>query len=679
MKKLFVFLSLLVLVSMGCNVLAPSTETPADSPTSIPNTNDATDTTDNENKVDMSAKLNELGGETCVDSPDLTCVTIQVPLNHFDPSNTETINVVFGVAPASGERYGMYVQAFPGGPGGEGISSAYLGYMADSILEHYDIVYYDQRGLGLSNPLECPVTYAGDFKEYLTSSDQAGAEGLDTPEEQQQAVDDSRTYAENCVAEMGIDPAKLAFFGTDQVAEDIDTFRQIIGDEKIWMYGVSYGTAVTQTYAAAHPDRLAGVILDGTINMTLTGEESSLAQEKAFDKVLVAILTACNEDEDCKADMGGKDALAVYDELAAKISKAPLSYDFPLPGGEKVKGTFTFNALEYTTAYQMYSLSGRMIFLKALAATTRGDMIPMLRLFYQNATIDPATFEYFGDSTFSDTMFLSVLCTDDSYFSGTQDERIAQTIAAGQASNGTVPRLDGSVYTGIDCAFWPSSPKEVVKREPLKLEGVPVLVLNATLDPATPFEEGKFVAENLADGYHIYVEGGVHSIYGYGYDCPDQYVTDFLVEGKLPDQRETVCSDWDRPVISSYVPNLPKSVNDFEDPLAMMTSLDDNFYYTPEIYYNSWSEEESIGCTFGGTHTFAPSDAGEAHSFDQCAVISDLILSGEGTFDYNTGIFSLSVDISGAKSGHLEYAYDYSQGTVTLTGEFDGETVDISQ
>jgi len=41
--------------------------------------------------------------------------------------------VVFGVLPASGERYGMFIQAFPGGPGGEGISSAYWSYFDESV------------------------------------------------------------------------------------------------------------------------------------------------------------------------------------------------------------------------------------------------------------------------------------------------------------------------------------------------------------------------------------------------------------------------------------------------------------------------------------------------------------------------------------------------------------------
>jgi hypothetical protein len=377
--------------------------------------------------------------------------------------------------------------------------------------------------------------------------------------------------------------------------------------------------------------------------------------------------------------MGGRDALQVYDELAARISKNPIPYEFPLPDGTTVSGTLTFNEYEFTTAYQMYSLTGRMIFLKALAEANRGNFIPFLRLMYENTTIDPATFTYIGDTTFSDTMFLSVLCTDDTFFSGTQEQRIEQTIEAGQASNGTVPRVDGSVYTGLDCAFWPSSPKDVVTREPLKLEGVPVFVLNATLDPATPFEEGKFVADHLANSYHIYVEGGIHSIFGYGYACPDQYLTNFLVDGKLPDQHEIVCTDWEDPIANPYSPNLPESVSDFEDPLAMMNSLDETFFYMPDVYYNDWLKEKTVGCDFGGTLTLTPTASGERHTYKDCAMMPGLILNGTGTLDYNVGLFLMNVEITGDKSGSLSYKYIYSNGTATVTGEFDGKSVNLSR
>jgi pimeloyl-ACP methyl ester carboxylesterase len=664
------------LLVMACNFGGLLTPKPTvEPPTSEPATAEPPPTPSA--KDNMTSMLERLGGKTCEENADFTCVTIQVPLNHFDSSNTETLSVVFAVAPATGERYGMYVQAFPGGPGGEGISSGGLSWYSDQILEHYDLVFFDQRGLGLSEPLACPTAYSKDFLGYLNRVDKAGLEGFDTPAEQQTAINDARTFAETCVAEIGIDPAKLSFYGTDQVAEDIESFRNEVGDEKFWLYGVSYGTAVAQTYAASHADRLAGLVLDGTIDMTLTGDESALAQEKAFDKVLVAVLKACDEDEACAAELGGN-ALSVYDKLAAQISKKPIAYEFPLPSGEKVKRTFTFNEWEYTTAYQMYSLGGRMLFLRALASANQGDIIPMARLLYQQANLDPVTGDYVGDPTFSDTMFYDVNCTDDTYFSGTQEERIAKTIEAGQASNGTVPRVDGSVYTGLYCAFWPSTPKEVVKKEPLTADGVPTIVLNATLDPATPFEGGKKVFENLSNGYHIYVEGGLHSIYGYGNECPDDYITNFLVKGELPADRETVCQ-WDPSVVRAYRPLMPKDVSAFANPLEVFSAIDTQLLAQPEFYYSYFTEDTSFACNYGGSFTFGPSDAGEAYSFTDCSFTKGFAITGTGGYDSNSGILNFEAQVTGKKKGTLTYTHDYSAKTLSVKGNYGGETIDLSK
>ena len=673
-KKLILVFSVLMLGVLACRLFVPGTPTP-ESPASPQPVVTGAPATSTSAKVDMVAKLKELGGQPCKENPDFTCVTIQVPLDHFDPSNSKTLDVVFAVAPAKGERYGMYIQAFPGGPGGEGISTGSLSLFSDSILEHYDIVYFDQRGVGLSHPLSCPVAYAKDFMNYMDRVDHAGLEGYDTPPEQQAATDEAHTFVEECVTEIGPDASILGFFGTNQVAEDIETFRQAIGDDKFMLYGVSYGTAVAQTYAAAHPEHLSGLILDGTMDLTLTGEEGAFAQEKAFNKVLVATLQACDADQYCAADLGGN-ALAVYDNLATSVSKNPPTYEFPLPSGEKVKRTFTFNQLEYTAAYQMYSLIGRMLFLRALAAAKDGDLVPMAHLLYQQAHIDPVTFNYVGDPTFSDTMFYAVLCTDDSFYSGTPQERIAQIIAAGQASNGTVPRLDGSVYTGLDCAYWPNSPSKVVKKEPLVAEGVPTFVLDATLDPATPFEEGKAVFQHLADGYLLYVNGGQHSIFSRGYDCPDTNVTNFLVDGKVPDQRETLC-DWGDAVIRPYVPRIQAQASDYANPLQILATIDNEIQLQPEFLYSSLEETTSVACPDGGSFTFGPSSAGVSYSFDNCAYLKGFAITGAGSFDLSNGLFTVDAQVSGDKSGTLTYVHNHKNNSVSVTGQYGGQTIDL--
>ena len=82
-------------------------------------------------KTDTQQILDDLGGVPCFEWSYFTCVTIDVPLNHFDPTDTRTIPVVFAVLPASGERKGMFVTA-TGGPGTSGL------LLADSYSAGFD-------------------------------------------------------------------------------------------------------------------------------------------------------------------------------------------------------------------------------------------------------------------------------------------------------------------------------------------------------------------------------------------------------------------------------------------------------------------------------------------------------------------------------------------------------------
>lgn len=544
MKRFVTFVLLLSLFSLSCqafyNLVSPEDETTVPPPSDNPNPPTISPSSDLTN---IEERLRELGGEDCDYANGFTCVTITVPLDHFNPANSETIDVVFAVAPATGERRGMYVQAFPGGPGGEGITYASRDYFPSSVLKNYDIVFFDQRGLGLSNPLSCEATYANYFVQYLTTDDSIGEEGYDTSDEQQTAIQNAKSFVDGCIAEMGLDPAKLKFFNTDQVAEDIESFRQAIGDDTFMLYGVSYGTSVAQTYARAHSDHLSGLILDGTQDTTQSGDEIAFSQWEAFNTVLDEVFKACDADPDCSSEMGGS-SQAAYDELAQKLAKAPIEYDYNVSSTKKEKRLFTFNMLDYAVSYNLYGLNSRRELMSAIASAKDGDISRLVTLFSDASNIDLNTGKYFGDDSFSDTMYYVVWCSDDAYYSGTSEERSAALMQESQKLNGLIPRLDLDVLPlGLTCAFWPSAPTSPENLEPLKAPGVPTFVLNATLDPATPFHEGKTVFENLDNGYHLYVEGGVHGIYGWGYDCPDQYVNDFLINGTLPEQREIVC-DW---------------------------------------------------------------------------------------------------------------------------------------
>ena len=92
--------------------------------------------------------------EPCPESR-FECVTLAVPSDHF-AAGSATWDVTFAIERAKGPRVGTYV-VITGGPGTSGILAAdcYADFYPASFAEHMDIVFFDQRGIGLSRPFQC--------------------------------------------------------------------------------------------------------------------------------------------------------------------------------------------------------------------------------------------------------------------------------------------------------------------------------------------------------------------------------------------------------------------------------------------------------------------------------------------------------------------------------------------
>lgn len=609
--------------------------------------------------------LAELGGQPCPDESAFTCVTLTVPLDHFDPANRQTIDVVFGVLPATGERKGMFVTA-TGGPGAAGLTSAdsYTSVFDPAIPEHFDIVFFDQRGVGASGGLQCPAAAAAYYETDIETK---------TPEGETAAVAAAQDFTDACLTELGSTDL-LPFLGTRQAAEDLELFRQALDDEKFWLYGESYGTQFAQTYAAAHPDHLAGLILDGTVDLTLTGFEYYQEQAQAFNDVLVLTLQACNADEDCSVDIG-RDAVAVYDELAAQLAKSPATFSFPLPSGGVAERKFTLADLEVAVSNYLYSEATRLLLQRALAAAAQNDLVPLARLLYDSLSLDPETLEAIPDPTFSDALYYAVECDDYDLPGDNPTERAETYIRAGDPVDQEVPRLSTLFYGDLPCAFWPTEADP--RPTPLVAKDIPTLVLGATADPATPVENGQRVFSRLADGYLITTEGGPHIIFGRGNACPDDIVTAFLVENKMPEKRETTCEGA---VADAYVPLPPADASAFENPLEALLSADTEINHLPE-YYN-WDVETptAVGCPNGGTLTFEAGTEGDNFKLTNCAFSAGFAMTGTGVYSYNVGSFSLDVRVAGPEgvTGNLLYERN-ENGAIHVTGDYAGEAVDLSE
>jgi len=608
--------------------------------------------------VDMAGILEELGGEPCPDGSRFTCVTLSLPLDHFDPANASTIDVVFAVQPAGGERKGMFVTVV-GGPGSSGLASAdsYTDMFQPGVTEKFDIVFFDIRGMGASGGLQCSQATAA---YYLSEVD------VSTPEGQANLMEAAQTFVNDCVNEME-HPEWLPYISTRQAIEDLEAFRQIVGDEKMWLYGESYGTQFSQTYAEFYSQHLAGLILDGTVDLTLDGLQFMGEQTQDFENTLLATLEAWNEDESCPADMGG-DALEAYDALAQRLAEAPIPYSYPLPSGSQVERTFTLSDLEAAAAGYLYGEGARMILLRSLASAAQGDIVPLARMLYEDLGVDPESLQAIEDPTWSDAIYYAIECNDYTY--------AAQGAEAYLEAGEGIERFSSIFYGDLPCAYWPVGENEDANpRPPLLAEGVTTLVLNASADPATPPGNGEAVFSRLADGYMVMKEGGPHIIFGRGESCPDDLVTAFLVDDALPEQRENTCEGY---VVEEYWPLASRQIADYENVLKIMMGVDDEIYYLPEYYYWDLVTPLHIGCPLGGTLSVESSKAGEDWQMQDCTFISGFSLSGSGVYDWDADVLTLEVSVTGEAVGSLTYVRD-SYSTFRVTGDYAGSAVDLSE
>ena len=58
----------------------------------------------------------------------------------------------------------------------------------------------------------------------------------------------------------------LEYSGTRQLAEDIERVRRLFGDQKLSVYGISYGTVVMGIYATVFSQNINLMVLDGSVD-----------------------------------------------------------------------------------------------------------------------------------------------------------------------------------------------------------------------------------------------------------------------------------------------------------------------------------------------------------------------------------------------------------------------------
>jgi len=437
------------------------------------------------------------------------CTHLVVPLDYADPAGrTLKLAVLKVPAQSPSKRIGALV-VNPGGPGGSGVNYAAAGSLQfGSVLsDHFDIVGFDPRGVGLSDPLECLDTRGLD-KVLAYDPDP------DTPAEVTGMDRLMTEFGQSCLDKSG-DLAR--HMSTKEAAKDMDVLRAALGEAKLDYLGASYGTFLGATYAEEFPTHVGRFVLDGAVDPALSNTELSKQQGQGFETALRAYLKDC-------VDGGGCFLGRTVDEGAARIKKFLSDTDaHPLSTGTSRELT---EGLALTGIFlPLYVKSYWPQLTAALkSAIEDHDGKPLLGLSDSYASRGPN-----GYTDNSIDVLYAVNCLDHDDYVETKD--VPRLIPSFEKAAPVFGRA--FAYSTSSCSRWPVKSGE--KTTAIHAKGAPtIVVVGTTRDPATPLAWAQALAKELDAGTLITRDGDGHTGFQQGNSCVNEAVEAWLVAGTKP-------------------------------------------------------------------------------------------------------------------------------------------------
>ncbi|MCX6440549.1 MAG: alpha/beta hydrolase [Actinobacteria bacterium] len=449
------------------------------------------------------------------------CATMSLPMDYQDASmGTFDMAVIRFRDPNQQNRLGSLI-VNPGGPGVSGIDYALNAqYVIDpDVLDRYDIVGFDPRGIGKSTAIHC----LSDAQQDESFSGDAKPE---SQEEFNALVNDAQTFAANCVAKTNY----LASFTTENTARDMEQLRIALGDSKLNYMGFSYGTYLGTKYAQQFPTTVGRFVLDGAIDPTLDVYQQNLVQAQAFDKALANFTADCLRRTSCPLPKTANSQFFV-DFLTALAEK-------PLTSTESPDRPVTQSLVVTGAASALYdNQTGWPMLRTAFEEANNGDGTTFLKLAdaYSGRNLDGTYMDNQNDAN------IVIDCLD---WYQTRSNEGVQTHAADFAAAAPVfgPYV---AFSGVVC----NSINEVLNipmstdQNTVRIEktATPVLIIGTTQDPATPYAWAKALSNYIVGSRLITLKGEGHTGYGRGSTCTDAAVDAYLITGKAP-AKSLVCT-----------------------------------------------------------------------------------------------------------------------------------------
>jgi len=375
--------------------------------------------------------------------------------------------------------------------------------VSPQLLALYDIVGFDPRGVGGSDPIQC-------LTDDETDANYASDSKPDNAQEFNTLVKESQDYVAKCEK----NTKNLNAYSTENAARDMDVIRSVLGDKKLNYLGKSYGTYLGTIYAQLFPDNVGRLVLDGAIDPHATPLEQTLTQAIGFDNALDAFIKDCLQIDTCPLP---KDATKQYFiDLFESVAKKPLTTRSKRVATESLVLLVTASALyDNEIGWPMLRIALKQ------AQTGNGFMFLTLTDAYTGRQLNGTYPSNEGDSG------LVIDCLD--WNDPRSNEQIQQDAEQFKAQAPVFgPYLS---HSGIVCKYFKGI------KPPIKInqiETAPIIVIGTLRDPATPYSWALALHKLITNSLLITFDGDGHTGHGRGSTCVDKTVDRYFITGKIP-------------------------------------------------------------------------------------------------------------------------------------------------
>ena len=446
------------------------------------------------------------------------CATLSVPVSRTGlASGTIALKVERRLA-GSGADTGASttpsrdaVIALAGGPGQAALPlSQSIAQAIAPALGSRDLIVFDQRGTGESDPLSCPA---------LSSPSEAAH------------VNSLSELLGDCAMQIG--PARGGYTTAESVA-DIEAIRQAGGYEKLVLYGTSYGTKVALQYAERYPQHVEALVLDSVV--------PSDGPEPLALRTFQAIPGVLNELCSNNACAGiTSDPTADLARLTAQLDRHPLSGSVYDGSGHRHSISLSESGLLNILQAGDLNPALRALLPAAVVSALRHDPDPLLRLDLLAVGLIPSvphTPPIEASSQIDGTLYVTTLCEESPFpwsrgASATTRSNEAVAYLQAQPASDFYPfnaetALEASVLP--DCVGWPDASQP--PPAPSVLPNVPTLILSGEQDLRTPTANATQVAAQIPDAQVLVVPFTGHSVLGSDFSgCAEHAVEAFFANG----------------------------------------------------------------------------------------------------------------------------------------------------